>query len=93
MSQGCLLKEAVVSRTFALIAENRGNLSRGLQESKALSLRHLKAPLKDLVLFSLFQGVFMWIWKVTYFGGELCVSSCCGTQAKVPGIGAQLHLE
>lgn len=47
MNQGCLLKEAVASRTLALIAGKHSNLSRGLQESKALSPGYLKAPQKN----------------------------------------------
>ena len=39
MNQGCLLKEALVSRTLALIAAKHGNWSRGLQQSKAGPLR------------------------------------------------------
>lgn len=68
---GCLLKEAVVSRTLALIAAKRSNLSRGLQEAKAGSPRHLKAPLENWILFSTCRVV-RWIWKIPYLYDLCC---------------------
>lgn len=84
MNQGCLLKEAVASRTLALIAGKRSNLSRGLQESKTCSIRHLKAPRKDCVLFSFFQEFYVILDLCDLFWrSSLC---CCDTQAEVPGL-------
>lgn len=87
MNQGCLLKEAVVSRTLALIAAKRSNLSRGLQEAKAGSPRHLKAPLENWISFSTCRVVRR---SRIYM---ISVARCYRTVTQQPGPRAQLRQE